>query len=168
MTIMSKSKRQDGWWYPWLFVGAFGIIIAVNGTMAYLALDTWTGLETKNYYQKGQEFNEALAQKAAQAKLGWTAKARFDALPSADQPRTGLIHLNFANAQGLGVGALEIEASAVRPTSEGHDQPLTFTAQGDGHYVAPVTFALPGQWELRATASRADEVFKLRYRLQVP
>ena len=168
MTLMSKSKRQDGWWYPWLFVGAFGIIIAVNGTMAFFAVDTWTGLETKNYYQKGQEFNEAIAQKAAQAKLGWTAHAQFVPMATEDNPRKGLIHLNFADAEGQGVGALEIQATAVRPTSEGHDQPLTFSARGKGLYVAAIDFPLPGQWELRATAKRAEEVFMLRTRFQVP
>ena len=34
MTAMSNSKRPDGWWYPWLFVAAFGVIIAVNGNLS--------------------------------------------------------------------------------------------------------------------------------------
>ena len=50
---LSKTKRQDGWWYPYIFVGAFVVIITVNGIMAFFAVDTWTGLEILDSKQKG-------------------------------------------------------------------------------------------------------------------
>ena len=40
------------------FVTAFGIIIAVNFTLAYNAVATFPGLEVKNTYVASQEFDE--------------------------------------------------------------------------------------------------------------
>jgi len=168
MTVMSKSKRQDGWWYPWLFVAAFGVVIFVNGTMAYIAVDSWTGLETEKPFQHAQAFNAELAQKSAQTRLGWNARARFEPSPMADSARAGLVHLNVIGQDGLGIGGLNVETLAVRPTQEGYDQTLTFAEQEPGTYVAPVQLPLPGQWELRFTVTRADDVFKMRQRIQVP
>ena len=168
MTIMSKSKRPDGWWYPWLFLAAFGIIIAVNGTMAYIAVDSWTGLETDKPFQRGQNYNAELAQKSAQAALGWTARAQFAPAPAVDNAHAGVLRLTVSDRDGHGVDGLTIDAQAKRPTHEGYDRNLSFMARGQGVYVAPAELPLPGQWELRITANRADDVFKMRQRIQVP
>lgn len=165
---MNKSKRQDGWWYPWIFVGAFGVIIAVNSIMAYIAANSWTGLETKHAFKDGQAFNAVLAQKTAQMKLGWTASVDFASEPTPTNAHAGRIHVKFLQADGTDVRGLRLEALAVRPTHEGYDQNLIFTAQGAGVYSAPADLTLPGQWDLRITASHDHQVFKLRQRIQVP
>ena len=168
MTVMSKSKRQDGWWYPWLFVAAFGVIIAVNGTMAYIAVDSWTGLETEQPFQRAQAYNAELAQKSMQTQLGWNASAQFEPAPIADNAHAGVVHLSITDREGRGVSGLSVETLAVRPIQEGFDQSLIFAERSPGTYVASIQLPLPGQWELRFTATRADDVFKMRQRILVP
>lgn len=168
MTVMSKTQRQDGWWYPWVFVGGFVVIITVNSIMAYIAVDSWTGIETEHAFQKGQEFNQQLAQKSAQNELGWVATTKFIHAPTVDNPRAGVLRLHYKDAGGHGVDGLTIEALAVRPTHEGYDRKLTFVARSEGTYVAPTVLPLAGQWELRITSTRGEDVFKLRQRIQVP
>ena len=168
MTAMSNSGRQDGWWYPWVFVGGFAVIITVNAIMAYIAVDSWTGLETENAFQRGQEFNAQLAQKTSQTKLGLAVTSTFEHAPTADNGQAGRMHLAFVGMDGEGIVGLTIKALAVRPTHEGYDRELVFVAHGDGRYIATTALPLAGQWELRVTASRADEIFKLRQRIQVP
>lgn len=168
MTAMSKSKRADGWWYPWIFVAGFGVIIAVNGILAYFAVNTWTGLETERPFQAGQEYNTTLAQKSAQATLAWQVRPVLEATPTAQAPHAGNMRLTFTESDGRAIENLVIEALAVRPTNEGYDQKLDFVAQGQGVYVAPIDLPLPGQWELRITATRGGDVFKMRPRIQVP
>jgi nitrogen fixation protein FixH len=169
---MGKMKRQDGWWYPWVFVAAFGLIMAVNGTMAYLAVHTWTGLTTKHPFEEAQHFEKAIAQKAAQEKLGWRAMAAFEAVPtsapSSALARTGSVRFSLLDRNGRGIDNLTINAQAKRPTNEGSDQTLNFKAQGSGVYAAPVNFPLAGQWDIYITATRADDVFEMRQRIQVP
>ncbi|MBF0246765.1 MAG: FixH family protein [Alphaproteobacteria bacterium] len=160
---MSKKQRPDGWWYPWIFVGGFVIVIAVNGVMAYVATSTWTGLETKHAFEEGNNYNATLAQRQQQDQLGWMADASYDG-NAAD----GSVVLRITDKNGQGINGLAIDALARRPTSEGHDQVLQFAAVGDGLYRAPANLPLSGQWELRYTATRADDLFKIRQRIRVP
>jgi len=168
MTTMNKTKRADGWWYPWIFVAGFCVVFAVNGTMAYIAVSSWTGLETKDYFNQGTRYNDVLAQRTQQDALGWTATFQFEPTPVADDPRAGVFRLHFAGKDGKGLNGLYISALAKRPTHEGYDQELIFTYRGDGTYVAKTTLPLPGLWELQYTAERGGDVFKMRSRIQVP
>ena len=71
-----------------IFVGAFGTIIAVNLLLAYSAVSTFPGLEVKNSYVASQEFNE---RKAAQEALGWTVRATH---------RGGVLRLAITDSEG--------------------------------------------------------------------
>ncbi|OEJ67569.1 hypothetical protein BEN30_09060 [Magnetovibrio blakemorei] len=167
MTAMNKSERPDGWWYPWIFVGAFAIIFAVNGTMAYFAVSTWSGLETKDYYKEGIGYNDTLHQRSQQAELGWTSTLSYENIPVANDARAGQLRLHFTDKDGRAIEGLYINALAVRPIQEGFDQELIFTYRGKGLYAANVTLPLPGLWELRYTAKRKDQLFKMRQRVQI-
>ncbi|MGE3830257.1 MAG: FixH family protein, partial [Parvibaculaceae bacterium] len=57
-----------------LLVAFFGVIIAVNVTMAVFASRTWTGLVVENGYVASQHFNSELEQLRRQDKLGWTQR----------------------------------------------------------------------------------------------
>jgi len=167
MSAMSKTKKQDGWWYPWIFVAAFGVVFAVNGTMAFFAVDSWTGLETKGHFNEGIGYNTILEQREQQAALGWEADFTYESVPVADDPRAGIFRLHFTDKAGQPVNGLYIDAVAMRPTHEGYDQIMIFTFRGDGTYASTKTLPLPGLWELRYTATRGAEVYKLRQRIQV-
>ena len=51
-----------------IFAGAFALIIGVNLFMAWNAIGTFPGLETKNAYVANQTFDD---ERAAQEALGW-------------------------------------------------------------------------------------------------
>ncbi len=120
------------------FVGAFGVIIAVNVVMAVNAVKTFPGLEVKNSYIASQEFN---SRKAAQEALGWTL---------AVEHQQGEIRLAFKDAQGAPLLVGGLEAVIGRPTTQ--TQGVTPQWRFDGSaYVAKVDLA-PGNWNLRLTA----------------
>ncbi|NJR13875.1 MAG: hypothetical protein HC779_06455, partial [Phyllobacteriaceae bacterium] len=56
-----------------IFVAFFGVIVAVNLTMARFAVTHWTGLVVKNSYVASQNYNGWLRQAAASKALGWQA-----------------------------------------------------------------------------------------------
>ena len=58
-------------WIPWAFVAFFGVVLAVNAVMIWVAFVTWPGLETTSAYQKGLAYNRTLAASQAQEALGW-------------------------------------------------------------------------------------------------
>ncbi len=121
---------------------AFGIIIAVNVTMAVNAVRTFPGLETANSYVASQSFDR---DRAAQLALGWTARAETDGTT---------LNLAFTDAEGRPVEVAALEATVGRATQVADDQTPAFTFV-DGVYTAPVTLDY-GKWELRFVATAAD------------
>ncbi|MEO0905776.1 MAG: FixH family protein, partial [Pseudomonadota bacterium] len=66
------TRKFTGYHMLGLMVGGFGIIIAVNLTLAWNAVATFPGIETRNSYVVSQKFE---ADRAAQNALRWDATA---------------------------------------------------------------------------------------------
>jgi nitrogen fixation protein FixH len=146
-----------------LFVAGFLLVIAVNGALIFFAEDTFSGLETDNAYERGLDYNRALAGEAAQERLGWHAQAAIS--EGTDAHRTLLVLL--ADRDGRPLQGLTLEAYLVRPSSAGMDLRLTPGPTGDGAYAAEFTLPAPGQWDLRLVAWRGDVAWQQTERLFV-
>lgn len=145
---MSKERKLTGWHVLAIFGGGFGIIIAVNLTLAYQAVATFPGLEAKNSYVASQKFN---ASRSAQEALGWDVRAYTEA---------GALVLDIAK-DGTPVAPKIVSATFGRATSVAQDQTPIFVFDG-GVHRAPVQIT-PGNWNLRLEAEAADgTVFKQR------
>lgn len=125
-----------------VFVGAFGIIIAVNILLAVSAVRTFPGLEVANSYVASQEFD---ARRTAQAALGWRVSATTGG---------GLLRLAFTDTAGRPVQAAQLQATVGRPTEIVDDFTPAFEYDGIA-YVAPARLA-PGNWTLRLKALADD------------
>lgn len=122
--------------------GAFGIIIAVNGVMAWAAVSSFPGLEVRNSYIASQGFNDRLA---AQRALGWTTQAHLT--------ETG-VSLAITGADGATAPVASITAVLSRPTHQRDDRVLALSFDGAA-FVAPVDVA-DGHWNLEFVALAAD------------
>lgn len=136
-----------------IIAGAFSVIIAVNLTLAFKAVSTFPGLETKNSYVSSQTFE---ADRAAQRALGWdvTAEATDDELL-----------LRIAQ-DGESIQPEIVSAVLGRATHVAQDEIPDLRYDGDV-FRAPA--ALPdGNWNLRLVA-RADDgtLFRQRVVLRV-
>jgi len=131
---------------------AFAIIIGVNLLMAYSAVSTFPGLETKNSYVASQTFDK---NRTAQEALGWTIDASVH-----DNELT----LSITDGAGQPVQAAEISATFGRATSVRDDQSPEFRFE-DGLYKATVQNA-PGNWNLRMVA-KAENGIEFRQRVIV-
>ena len=125
------------------FVAAFGVIIAVNLTLAFQAVRTFPGLEVKNSYVASQSFD---ADRDAQEALGWVVSADVD---------HDLLTLMILQ-DGTGIAPQVEEATFGRATSVVADQTPDFTFDGNA-LVAPVN-AGPGNWNLRVKLRAANGV----------
>lgn len=123
-------------------VSAFGVIIGVNLLMAYSAISTFPGLETKNSYVASQNFD---ADRAAQLGLGWDVKAEIEG----DEVR-----LSIRDSDGNPVMVSSLDATLGRATHMGEDRTPVFIFR-DGDYVATEVLN-PGNWNLRMTALAPD------------
>jgi nitrogen fixation protein FixH len=125
-----------------VFVGAFGVIIAVNLALAFFAVDTFPGLEVKNSYVASQQFN---ARKAAQERLGWSVEATEE---------NGRVNVEITDRHGVPVKVAELHAVVGRATQVRDDVEPDLIFNGMS-YSAPLELG-PGKWDVRITARSLD------------
>ncbi|OSP56739.1 FixH family protein [Pseudoruegeria sp. SK021] len=136
-------------------VAAFGIIIAVNLTLAFQAVRTFPGLEVKNSYVASQSFD---VDRAAQEALGWDVWAEFD-----DEQLT----VSFTQADGSPADVVGLTALVGWATSTHDDFTPEFSRRDAGTFVAPADMAR-GNWNIRLEAQAPDgTVFRQRVVLHV-
>ena len=140
-----------GWHVLTAILLFFGAIIAVNVTFAVYAVRSFPGEDVQRSYLQGLRYNDTLAERQAQAVLGW--QAAVDLRRDTDGAVLEVV-LDAGSASPIDgatlIGALEW------PTSAQFDRALTFEPQGNGRYVARLGALTPGRWRLRARAERGD------------
>ena len=124
-----------------MMVSAFTIIIAVNLTLAFQAVATFPGLETRNSYVSSQSFE---ADRAAQDALGWEVTSWL-----AD----GQLHLSILK-DGAAVQPELVSSILGRATVVAQDQLPEWRFEA-GVFRADVE-AADGNWNLRLVARAQD------------
>lgn len=166
MESSDKPPRASSWpghWIPWVFIGLFLFVLAVNATMIVIAVSTFTGLETESAYEKGLAYNNRLAAAAEQESWGWAVE--LDATPKGEQ-RVALV-LEMVDQLGSPITSAEVSGTLLRPVQEGHDVALRLDDQGNGRYAAEITLPLAGQWDIQLTAVARDKTYRLAKRIHV-
>ena len=129
------TREFTGWHMLGLMVGGFGIIIAVNLTLAWNAIATFPGVEARNSYEVSQRFQ---ADRAAQNALQWDVNADIT---------DGLLTVEILDHRGDPVRAEVTRAILGQATNVNMDTVPDFTWTGT-HYTAPVMMT-DGYWNLR-------------------
>lgn len=155
-----KSVSPDQWRFTGyhmtaVMVSFFGVIFAVNLTMAYLANSSWTGLVVKNSYVASQKFNDTIALQEALEAAGWAG--------ALDVKDNSYMFLLTKSSEGL--DGCRVSGIAQRPVHEGQDIELFFTPHSNGLYKA-VQELPTGQWFLymKTKCPGTEGVFSQRYR----
>jgi nitrogen fixation protein FixH len=125
----------------------FGVVIAVNVTMAVIAVGSFRGVIVESGYVASQDFNRDTALLAAQAERGWAVE------PSA---AGGAPMIAFRDAEGRPVEGLTVSAVALWRTDEHDDVALTMVEAAPGLFAAEEALR-PGQWRLSVRAEGAGE-----------
>ncbi|WP_448664794.1 FixH family protein [Sphingomonas sp. CJ20] len=139
---MTTRFRFTGWHMLATMIAFFGVIIAVNVTMATLATRTFGGVVVENSYVASQEFNGWLKEARAQERLGWKARAS-----TADRHAV------------IDAGALTgatVTATARHPLGRLPNVDLRFTETAPGHYVAQSPLPA-GRWRLHLSIAHGKE-----------
>ncbi len=153
--IRRPAMDRRAGWIPWLFVGLFGIVVAVNGVMIWLAVGTFPGLVTDRPYDRGLAYNRNLEAAAAQEALGWEARlaARLEG------PTTALFELELRDRDGLPVDHAEVRAEVRRPVGTGLDFDLVLEPIGPGRYRAATAMPQLGAWDVHLVVERGLALF---------
>ena len=131
-----------------IIVTFFGVIIAVNMTMLYLALNNFSGLVVKNSYVASQRFEADRARAQAAALSKW--RIEKDA-------RAGAITLRILDADGAPVPGIQLHGVVGRRSHDRQDQPVSFSEIAPGLYRAEQALA-PGAWRLKLRDAATPDV----------
>ena len=129
-----------------IFVAGFGIVIAVNLTMAMMAVGSFHGTVVDNSYVASQHYNGWLKQAAASKALGWQA------VPQRRADGRVVIETLIVPAEAT------LSATADRPLGARDDTPLAFAPAGPGRWVSDKALA-PGRWQLRMAIRAGDQAW---------
>ncbi|MER8402875.1 FixH family protein [Mesorhizobium sp. M1348] len=149
---MSDTSRQSreftGRHMLFTILGFFGVVIAVNLTMATLANTSWTGLVVENTYVASQQFNRKAEEGRAQAALGWTGKLTIAG---------GEVRYSLTDAVGKPVALHGVKVLFRHPAYEAEDKSVTLEA-ASGQIFAAHHMPTDGIWivEIDADASLAE------------
>lgn len=130
-----------GWHVFTGFAAAFGVIIAVNLTLAFKAVATFPGLEVRNSYVASQTFD---ANRTAQLALGWDVSAQLEG------HTLSLVILQ----DGDPIAPTIQEATFGRATNVAFDETPIF--EFDGTALRASVVAGEGNWNLRLKARAED------------
>ena len=105
----------------------FGVVIAVNVTMAWLASSSWSGLVVENTYVASQQFNEKAAAIRAMNATGVKGRASM---------KDGVFIYQLRNRDGSTASADEVSAHFRRPVGDHEDFEDELNKVDEGRFEA--------------------------------
>lgn len=156
--LPSSNGGLRGFHVLMAFIAFFGVIIAVNMTMFYVAAGSWTGLVVKNSYVASQDFDTVLARAQSQEALG--LKDTFDL-------NGEVITFGLVDPAGGQVDADAVYAVFGRPAFNSQDRRIDFSPAASGVYTATIPLEA-GEWIAILNATLPDgTTWTMRYRFVV-
>ena len=150
-----KIERQEkpgfvftGWHMLTIMVLFFGTVIAVNVTMAWNAVSSWSGLVVQNTYVASQQFNGKAEAAKARVASGIVGKLKLDG----DTIAYEVTHSTR--------GPVETDAVTLnfrRPVGEKQDFSLVLDKQSVNGFAAYHQLA-PGDWIVEAVAVKDGKI----------
>lgn len=139
------SWQLKGWHVLAGLLTFFGMIITANGIFVYLALNTFSGEDVDNAYNRGLAYNEVLDDREKQTALGWTLSLAHDYQTESE---TLFIRLSIEAKDGLPQRGLSLSGLLRHPTNSHNDKVLTFVEDHGAGYSAQLDNVKPGQWDV--------------------
>ncbi len=158
----ARKKELTGRHVLVMLLAFFGVMFAVNGYFTVAAVSSFRGEDVPRSYRQGLEYNKTIEARTVQTGLGWTARTNL----IETEGNLPILILMLQDADGRGLEGVSFEAVLRHPTDTMNDTVITFEGTGAGRYVAPIDVA-SGNWDVRATAIKGLDRFKLRQKIWV-
>ena len=133
-TLAGRSR-----YIPWLFVAGFAVVIAVNATMMWFAVGSFSGLYTR----------DALGWRVEAAWHTESSRLEVSVLDSAGQPLTGA----------------RVRAELIRPVEKRPPLAVVLAAFDLGRFAASVDLPERGNWDLDIVVDQGGDRYALTRRM---
>ncbi len=145
----SRVGRRD-LWIPACFVLFFVFLTGLLSWFVVIANRSFTGVVTEDAYAIGLNYNEVLALREAEKRLGWATALTF----KQGDGLGGLLTFSLRDRDGGPLVADDIRATAERMTRFPQIQTVDYERRADGVYEANLAVPLAGRWFVRARITR--------------
>jgi nitrogen fixation protein FixH len=140
-TNARRAEMRSPWrFFPYASVAALGLVVVVNGYMAWSALSTFPGNAVVDDFGTSNRYDKVLETAERQAALGWVVTATLEG---------GRPVLRLAGHDGAPLTRATVTATVQRPLGPPEQSNPVFADQGGGLYRSDVALPEQGQWELR-------------------
>ena len=135
-------RRFSGWHMTAILLAFFGVVVAVNMTMAVFATRTFGGVVVENSYVASQKYNGWLEAARKQERLGWAI------MPQLDHRRHVLVSIDTDGVQ--------VSGFARHPLGREKDLPLTF-----GQDLRSAEALPAGRWVVHLLVRKGNDEARL-------
>lgn len=152
-TLASRSR-----YIPWLFVAGFAVVFAVNATMIWLAVGSFSGLWAERPRERGLHYNDIIAAQKARDALGWHVDTAWQASP-------GRLEIAVTDATGRPLAGAQVHASLARPVEKRSPLALDVAPTAPGRYAALAILPARGNWDVDIVVDFGGQQYALTRRM---
>jgi len=142
VNVAIKPLQLTGYHVAAMFIAFFGVIIAVNLTMAWFASSSWTGLVVKNSYVASQHYNEKIEAARSQKAMGWRTEFGYS---------NNLLKLSITDRNNQPIIFDRLTVAIGTPVAENKDSKLVLERDNLGFYQTKIELA-EGLWAYQLVA----------------
>ena len=154
---MSTLRLRSNY-IPWLFVAGFGVVVAVNSLMIWLAVGSFSGLYSNHARERGLYYNRVVAEQRSRDALHWQVDAKW--LPDANR-----LQLVVTGANGKPLAGAQVSGELVRPVEKRPPFPIALSDLGEGQFTAHFDLPSRGNWDLDIVVEAQGQRFALTKRM---
>ena len=139
-----SPKPLTGGKVLFMLIAFFGVVIAVNGIMAKLAIQTLPGTEVDSAYSASLAYENEIAAAHDQNARNWKVDAHIQRGPDGG----ATLQVEARDSSGLPMTGLNFQGRFERPADRRADQAVTLAEVASGVYRGSAPLIGPGQWDL--------------------
>ena len=143
---------------PWLFVAGFALVIAVNGTMMWLAIDSFSGLYSDHARDRGLHYNQVVAEQRARDALGWSVETGW-------QAESHRLTLAVKDGSGRPLESAVVTVELIRPAEKRAPLRVALESRGDGRFGGTIALPARGNWDADIVVAADGHRFAITKRL---
>lgn len=160
MSLLSTRSSRPSI-VPWLFVAGFAIVIAVNGTMMWLAIGSFSGLYSDHARERGLHYNQVIAEQRDREALGWTIEASW-------QKDRNVLGLKLGDRGGQALADATVVVDLIRPAEKRAPLRIAMAPLGGGRFAGAVDLPARGNWDADIAVEAGGHRFAVTRRLFLP
>lgn len=154
MTALPLRSRH----IPWLFVAGFALVVAVNATMIWLAVGSFSGLYTAKPRDRGLHYNAVVEAQRTRDMLGWRIDTQW-------RPESNRLEVAAFDAAGQPLADARIAVELVRPVEKHQPVAVAMAAIDGGRFAGHIDLPARGNWDVDIVVEHHGERYALTRRM---